>query len=260
MPPVIEARMREAKLRLRAPLARALCALALVAATGCVDAPTSPALVEWLAADGELAAVLPPRSLPDPAEWLAADARGSARVAALADASDQALRHGRMSTAARLRAEAGSLAAASLSGAPDPGLLRRSGEAVDLWLLAVRGSAGTPSAGGLALLDSVAGGRESASASLAAGDTLAAARTLIRTAEQIRGGAPRLALLRVIDRTDARVATLGPASRESERARHLVRTARLALEGDDALRALRRVVYAAQLAGGQELEEIAPEE
>ena len=240
----------------------ALTALLAVSA-GCADAPTAPALAEWLARSEPLAAVLPPEQLPPAGSWLPMSGAtpAAARLSELEGAADAAFRRGQLGAAARYRSEAGVLAATSLHGLPDARLLHTTREAVDLWLLRVERSTGgetSPAVG--ALLRPVMSGRDAAAASLAAGDTVAAARSLVRSAEEIRGVAPRLAVLRVLEGAESRVAALDPRGREAERARHLVSTAREALAADDAVRALQRAVYASQIARGQQLAEVDPEE
>jgi hypothetical protein len=75
-----------------------------------------------------------------------------------------------------------------------------------------------------------------------------AAAHLAAGMEAARAVAPRAVAARVIDRAEERLALLDAATDEADRALRLLRGARLALEERDDPRALRRALYALQLA------------
>lgn len=241
--------------------ARALCVLrcffAGVLLAACADSPTTPrAFVH--PADGELwVAVTVPPGLPELDAWLPylrsigseEEAAAVRQVAELRREADQARLAGQLRSARALNDQAARIAVISLRRMPEPAVLDRSLEAIDLWLRRARSEVDLGRFPVLAgAVEEVSAARSRAVRGLAAGDTSSAVLHIATGAEAIRDQSPAAVALRVLERAEERLRRHPQQSREIDRALHLVYTSREALLSGDPGRALRRALYALQLA------------
>lgn len=242
-----------------APLVHRCILLLCAAATGagCADAPMDPAALEWLPEGRVWAAVLPPDDLADATTWLPYVHAGPAgdaprnRVRLLEQQAAHASRRGDLGRARELREEAVRLAVGSLARAPDAPALQVAVGAVDAWLERVRTGSGATELPALAeALHAVDAARARTGHLLATGDTAAALHELSDASEHIREWAPTAVALRVLSHVEAQLQDSSLSTAETERADHLVRSARESLAADDPVGALHRALYALQVAGG----------
>lgn len=253
---------------LRRAAALVLCLPALLVATACTDLPTGADSFQ-LEADGELwTAVIAPEGLPTAETWLEFAATESAEGAAATEAVTS------LRAAALAARAAGDLRAADaflleavqrsievMTIDPGPGIFLSGAASLDGWERSVRSEVDLSRAPRLsATVEQVARDREAAQAALRDGDPQQAALHLTRAAERVRGWDPQGVALRVLGRVEARLAAEARSPGEGERAAHLVQSAREELLNGRALRAVQRALYALQLAGGNELREIPPED
>lgn len=242
-----------AKFRLSATIPAALTLFALGA---CTDLPSSPTALRILADGRQWVAVAPPERLPDVAMWLpyvsgAAEGGGAAaEVGALQAAAERARREGNPGRAADLRGRALATAVRSLSRSPEPAVFESALGALDQWTARARSTAVAEADALASAVSAVETGRARAAAALTAGDSTAAVAYLGGASEIVREWSPAEVALRVLARAEEAMvsSTRGAASRE--RVRHLARSARQELVDGDPVRALRRALYALQLAAG----------
>lgn len=233
--------------------------LALAALGGaCIDSPTYPGALHWLADDEAWVAVLPPDLLPTATAWARAsrapgDTALVRRVSDLESAAVATLWGGDVTGATVRRAEIVS-ALASVQ-VVDPALVRDASFAVDLWMGRVRDQVvveeGTPLA---AAVDTVSQLRDAAALALSEGDSIAGTVALIDAGERIRAWSPTVVAVRVLGRAEKRVAELPPGNPDGDRARHLIRSSTEAIRSGEPLLALQRALYALQVASGQRLD------
>jgi hypothetical protein len=234
-----------------------LCAAGLLVA--CDEGPTSPKVYTH-PADGQLwAAIIVPEGTPDTRTWLPYIAQGrteegqsvvrSARQ--LQGDAERLRRRGEAETAQRLEEEAAVLVAASLIQAPPPRVLLTGIAALDEWADRARTAALMGEFPELAeRLTNVIALRDQAREALQLGDTLAAVRDLTTAGGLIREHSPALVAHRVLTRAEQRISGLADRDPDAARALRLLRHSREALAQGDAVRALRRALYALQLAEG----------
>jgi hypothetical protein len=243
---------------------RALCALRYTLAglllSACADAPTLPrAFVH--PADGELwVAITAPPGLPDLDTWMPyvrpvgseAETGAVRHVSELRREAEQARQAGRLGVARKLNEQAARVAVISLRRMPEPAVVNSAMEAIDLWLRGVGTEVDLGRFAALqAAVEDVSTARTRAAHSLAVGDTAAAVLQISNAAETIRDQSPSAVALRALVRAEERLRQDPEPTREIDRALHLVRTSREALLSGDSNRALRRALYALQLAERQ---------
>lgn len=256
--------IRRTHLNIRLTLRRsaAVPALSLLMLGGCLDAPTMPEAIEQIAGGEPWVAVPAPASLPDLESWLPYVDRSEpepgetavlARIHALGSEAHSARAHGRLARAAELEREAIRLAVLSLERPIDARVLHGGLQALDGWGDRVEASLDLSLYPGIAgSLELVRSARATAARALESGDTTTAVLELISAAEAIRSHSPSSVALRALGRAEARIhaADSGPTS---DRAIHLIRSARLELVSGDPSRALRRALYALQLIEGRHI-------
>jgi hypothetical protein len=217
---------------------------------GCLDAPTGPGALQQIAGGEAWIAIEEPRALPSLQTWrgyAAPEAREE--MDALAAAARDARRRGSLDRAAELERAAIGVALGSLERTPATRVIDDAIGAIDAWLARVGGSVDTRVYPEVAVsLRRVAVSRQIAHRALAAGDTSAALAELAMAAEAIRSHAPTQVALRVLERSEARLRERDLSGSSMRRALHLVRSAREELTSGDPERALRRALYALQLA------------
>lgn len=238
------------------------CVFAGLLAAACADSPTSPRAYVH-PADGQLwVAVTVPPALPELNAWLpylrspgsVAGAGAVEQVLELQREADEARQAGRLGAARALNDQAARVAVNSLQRMPEPAVLDRALEAIDLWLRRVDSEVELGRFHALSdAVEEVNAARSDAVHALAAADTAAAVLHIASAAETIRGQSPSAVALRVLERAEERLLRHPQRSREIDRALHLVHTSREALLSGDPVRALRRALYALQLAEPQAL-------
>lgn len=235
----------------------ALCLLLV----GCKDAPTVPASLQQLAGGQEWVAIHAPRDLPTAQTWAAyidrqTDSGRAAllRVQELSRRGSEARSHGDLAAAAALEREAERIAIASLSRYPEPAKLQRSLLAVDAWRGLVQADVALERSPELTeALHRVDSARNRSAALLAQGDTTGAVLLLAEASDQIRAFTPTAVALRVLEKVEQRLLTSENRSSAVERALRLLSASRQELLSGDPHRALRRALYALQLADGAEI-------
>jgi hypothetical protein len=234
------------------PLCGALLALGL---TACEDAPLEPRGFTHETSERVWAAVTVPDEVPHARSllpYLGGDLRAGAahEVSALLQEAQRARREGDLLRSWELDASAAVLAAATLERSPDGRLVGEAFRGVDRWLRRVETDVELRS---VAELDSAAARvrefRAAAAESLDRGDTLTAVAQLTRGAVVIRRFAPEVVSYRALVQAEILLSSSPGPDRDGERAIHLLRSAREALAEGDGPRALRRALYALQLAG-----------
>lgn len=215
----------------------------------CEDAPTEPRAYRHETAEGVWVAVTLPAGTPTVLSWLpyVRDEAALARLRGLDESAREARAAGDLTLALALEGEAADAAAAALAAPPPAGVVDRSFDAVERWLAGVRSRAP-----GHDVLDRdvevVREAHRAARSTRQAGDTLAAVRHLAEAAERIRDHAPEAVANRALLRAEALLRADADPTAETERAVHLVRSARHALAVGEPVRAMRRALYAVQLA------------
>lgn len=250
------------------PVRRCLVAVCLLGGTvACRDSPTVPHALQQLAGGEGWLAVSVPEGLPALATWLPYLDRASpegavvgVRVRALEQSAVRARRAGQLQLASDLDREAVRLAVGALHRAPEPAVLRRGLAAAELWTQRIRSQPQLETAPELiASLVAVDSARAGAVRALTSGDTTTAVLLLAQAAERIRWHAPEAVALRVLTRVESQLRSDGAATTPAgERALYLVRSAREELVVGSPTRALRRALYALQLAEGRELRAVPP--
>lgn len=240
---------------------RALAAIIACVLAGCVDAPTVPRVYTH-PADGELwIAVTVPAGLPDLDTWLpyVAEPRDGGdtvsalgRIRSFRRQADEARRADAHSRASALERQAVRVAIHSLDRMPEPHVLSGAISALDMWTRRAEAEVDFQHHPELErAVGDVHSAREAAARLLARGDTAAAVIHLVEGAERVREQAPAAVALRVLDRVEARIRGEAEDDPALERALRLFRGARQALVTGDSRRALRRALYALQLAEGR---------
>lgn len=233
--------------------------LALLA--GCADAPTVPASIRQLAGGEEWVAVAAPRDLPGLRSWLPyldpsspAGAAALARVRELSGEAEQARRVGRIARAAAYEAEAERVAVVALARHPAPMELQRALFAIDAWTDRVRAEGSPERTPRISeALAEVESARGHAGTLLARGDTTSAVLQISRAAGRIRSLTPTEVALRVLARAEEGLRERPADDPGVERALHMLASSREELLHGDARRALRRALYALQLAHGNQV-------
>lgn len=228
---------------------------------GCKDAPTVPASLQQLAGGQEWVAMPAPRDLPGLSTWLPHLERGSqqgaavvARIEELTQRADGARREGRLAQAAELEQEAERIAVLSLARFPEAGDLLRAMYAVDFWAARVQAEVALERAPELAAaLEEVKRSRVLAAAQLSSGDTTSAVLHLAAASQKIRSFTPTAVALRVLSRAEEQLRARPARGPAVERALHLLNSSRQELLTGDPRRALRRALYALQLAHGDQV-------
>jgi hypothetical protein len=231
---------------------------AAVLFAACDEGPTAPTVYTH-PADGKLwAAIVVPNGTPDARTWLPYVAQGrpegqavvrSAR--SLQAEAERLRRRGEAEAAQRHDEQAAALLAESVSRMPPPHVLHRAFSALDEWTDRARTAAlaGEFPEVSDRMARVLALGVEAREA-LQRGDTVAALRDLTAAGALVREQAPALVAHRVLARAEERIADLAPRDPEAARALRLLRHSRESLAQGDAVRALRRALYALQLADG----------
>ncbi|HET7276143.1 MAG TPA: hypothetical protein VFI91_13325 [Longimicrobiaceae bacterium] len=187
--------------------------LALIV-SACEDSPVGPDAVIRTAAGSEWVAIRVPEQLPDLSDW-------------------ESTPHGQ------------------LPPMPEPTVLLHSFSALDSW--GERVSEEVPR-GRFPQLDSAVATVEVstllAKDALASGDSVGALHQLARAAGAVRTFSPQSVAHNIISRAEQRMAAEQLEGEQADRAGRLFRAARAALDEGDALLALRRGIYALQLAAG----------
>lgn len=216
-------------------------------------------------ADGrQWVAVAPPEQLPDLATWLpyvsGETASGSvlAEVRELQRRAEQARASGELQRAAELRRLAVETAVHSLARLPEPRVFEAGLVAVDQWVVRARTTVVADASALAAAVIEVEQERTRTAEALAAGDSAAAVVHLAAASERIRDWSPAEVALRVLERAEAAMVSSARGAASRERVRHLAQSARRELVEGDPVRALRRALYALQLAAGSGLPEPAP--
>lgn len=236
---------------------RAAVVAAVLAMSACLDAPTVPEAVQQIAGGEAWVAIPEPRDLPTLDTWMPygpAGERGAAvraRIDALLDESREAAYAGDLEWSTQLRTEATRIAVLSVERLPEPHVMAGAVRSVEEWAERVRIGVD------LRVYPEVASSVRrverslgAARAALEAGDTTAAIIPLSDASERIRRHGPTSVALRVLDAAEARLRARAPSPPVLERAVHLIRSARHELVGGEPSRALRRALYALQLADG----------
>lgn len=186
-----------------------------LAVGACDQIPTGPESYRQIAGGEEWVAIAAPAGLP-PAGWMQGQQAGMGRV--------------------------------------EPRVLLNGLSALDRWTTRVALEADLEASPALAISHGrVVEARRLATEALAAGDTSAAMLRIQEAAEVIRGHAPPAVALRVLERTEAVLEAKPEGTPGVARALRLLRSARAELEAGEGLPALRRALYALQLAEGKGL-------
>lgn len=225
---------------------------------GCKDAPTVPIALQQLAGGEEWVAMPAPRELPGLESWLPYADRQTpqgrealARVHEMSTAAEHARTAGRLLEATRLEREAERIAVLSLASFPAPRELQRSLYALDFWADRVEAEVALDRAPELAAaLAEVKTAQAHARSLLVAGDTTSAVLQIARASERVREFTPTAVALRVLARVEGRLQAQSGRDAAVDRALHLLASARQELLTGDPRRALRRALYALQLAHG----------
>lgn len=232
-----------------------LCAVLVLGA--CKDAPTGPRMVQQGAGGEEWVAMTLPAGLPSLATWLPyleSDRQGHAKLEVVHRLRrDAALEReaGRYGAASALTRDATRAALGSIAKPPDPLVLVQAVAALRVWSERVRLDVPLDRHPELAASwQAVESAREAAEAALLEGDTLAAVHAIGAAAERIVEHSPAAVVLRVVERAEARLAANDLPVPQRERAAHLLGTARQEMHVGDHVRALRRALYALQIADG----------
>lgn len=224
----------------------------------CKDAPTVPTALQQLAGGEEWVAMPAPRELPGLESWLPyADGESPqgrealARVHQASAAAERARAEGRLLEATRLEREAERITVLSLARFPAPRELRQSLYALDFWSDRVESEVALDRAPEMAAaLAEVKAARAHARSLLAAGDTTSAVLQIAHASERVREFTPTAVALRVLARVEGRLQAQEGRDAAVDRALHLLASARQELLTGDPRRALRRALYALQLAHG----------
>jgi hypothetical protein len=228
---------------------------------GCKDAPTVPSALQQLAGGEEWVAIPAPRELPGLESWLPYADRETPEgrealglVQELSAAAERARGAGRLLEATRLEREAERVAVLSLARFPAPQELQRSLYALDFWADRVEAEVALDRAPEIAAaLAEVKTARARAVTLLAAGDTTSAVLQMAAASERVREFTPTAVALRVLARVEGRLQPQAGRDPALGRALHLLASARQELLTGDPRRALRRALYALQLAHGSAL-------
>jgi hypothetical protein len=233
-------------------------AFLLVSLAACEDAPLEPRGFTHDTGERVWAAVTVPDGLPDARTWLAFIGEESttdspAILELLADAQ-RGRRSGDLPGARALEDSAALRAAGMVTRALDVQTLGWALWGLDRWARRVETDVDLRSAPDIeAASVLVRAHRLAATQSLERGDTSAAVIHLTRGSIVVRGYAPEVVAHRALTHAEALLAAVAPQDgdlhdRDRERAVHLLRSSRDALGEGDAPRALRRALYALQLA------------
>lgn len=237
--------------RLRIGIA-ALAAALLVGA--CSDAPTMPAAMQQIAGGEAWIAVPAPEGLPDLSTWmplLESESGARMRVEALSARATAARLDGDVEHAAALEREAVGAAVRFITVSPDAEVISRAMDAIGRWRHAVGEDVDPRVYPGVAATSaSVGEAMAAAETALAEGDTVSALLWISDAAAGIREHTPAAVALRVLGRAESQLRASGVRGPVLERAVHLIRSARHELVDGDPSRALRRALYALQLAEG----------
>lgn len=237
--------------RLRNGIA-ALTATLLVGA--CSDAPTTPAAMQQIAGGEAWIAVPAPEGLPDLATWtplLGQESGARTRVEALSARAKAARLDGDLEHAAALEREAVGAAIRFITVSPDPELISRAMDAIAQWRDAVGEDVDPRVYPQVAATHAAVGeAMAAAEAALTDGDTVSALLRISDAAAGIREHTPEAVALRVLSRAESQLRASGVRGPVLDRAVHLIRSARHELVDGDPSRALRRALYALQLAEG----------
>lgn len=228
---------------------RSLCVLLLLGTAACEDAPTEPRAYRHETAEGVWVAVTLPAGTPTAQSWspYVSDEAALAGLRRLYEAASAARAGGDLTRALALEEDATARAAAALTTPPPARVVDRGFDAVERWLAGVRSRA--PGHDGLDRdVEAVRASHRAAEGARQAGDTLAAVRHLAAAAARIRDHAPEAVANRALLRAETLLRADADPSAETERAVHLVRSARHALAVGEPVRAMRRALYAVQLA------------
>lgn len=199
-------------------------------------------------------AVPAPAGLPDLATWspLLPEESGARMRAGALTASAKAARYdGDLEHADELDREAVRTVVRAITTTPEPGVVSGAMAALARWSDAV-GEDVDPrvypevAASRAVVAEAVA----AAETALASGDTASAVLRIADAAAEVRSHTPAAVALRVLGRAESRLRASAPPRPVLERAVHLIRSARHELVDGDPSRALRRALYALQLAGG----------
>ncbi len=223
--------------------------------SACDAGPTAPTSFVHRV-DGETwVAVAEPAGLPDAATWLPYLRAGdppAMRFRELRREAGRARGAADPARAAALEAEAARVAAEGIAVPPDAETVLRAIAALDGWLARAEGRL---EGGGFPALDGAVAGvaalRREAAAALARNDVPGAAVLVTRAAAEVREWSPRGVGMRLIALAESRIASDATPSQDLRRARRLLRTAREALATGDDTRALKRALYALQIADAE---------
>ncbi len=226
-----------------------------------------PASLQQLAGGEEWVAMPAPADLPSVETWLPYVERStpegreaSAHIRALSGQAVAARRAGRLEEATLLDREAQRVAVLALSRFPEPAVLQRAIFAVDFWADRVQAEVALERSPGMAqALGEVRSSQASAVTLLASGDTTSAVLHLANASERIRAYTPTAVALRVLARVEEQLRAHPDRGSGMDRALHLLASARQELLSGDPRRALRRALYALQLAYGNEVPAAAEE-
>lgn len=235
--------------------------LVLALASGCRDAPTVPASLQQLAGGEEWVAMPAPPGLPTLESWLPYVERSTpegraahARIRALAGQAELARADGRLEEASLLERESQRMAVLALARYPEPRVLQEALFAVDFWADRVESEVALDEAPEMAdALDEVRDSHGRAALLLERGDTTSAVLHLSEASERIRAFTPTSVALRVLARVEERLRARPTRDSGVRRALHLLASSRQELLTGDPRRALRRALYALQLAHGNEV-------
>lgn len=242
--------------------------VALLAPVACADLPTGPEVIQ-LQADGEFwTAIVPPAGLPSIDSWLDSLPQGHPDAVALADQvatlraeAGEARSRGDFERADELLFQATRQVVEGMDQPPATRALLTGLASLDSWERSLHADIDLSRTPALAAtVTAVAEDRAAADAALRAGDDRTAAALLTRGAERIRLWAPTGVALQVLNRVDARLASAALSAGINDRTAHLVESARYELLNGNPYRAVQRALYALQLASGQQLYEIPPDE
>jgi hypothetical protein len=238
----------------------ATCAVLLLAVlSACDDGPTAPGVYTHPVNGHVWAAVIVPETTPELRTWLPYLRPSSAEAEATlqqvrslhADAEKQR-RLGNLEAAREKEEAATLLAARSLTHTPATHVLLTSLSALNLWAdraaFALAGGE-FPELGASAR--EVRARRAAAAEALQLGDTTSAVVELTLASAVIRAHSPGAMAYRALEEAERRVAEQSPSDPDAARATRLLRNAREALASGDDKRALRRALYALQLADSQ---------
>jgi hypothetical protein len=244
----------------------------VVSLAACEDAPLEPRGFAHDTGERVWAAVTVPEGLPDARTWLAfigdQSTTDSPAVLELLAEGQLARRSGDLPSARALEDSAALRAAGMVTRAPDIQVLGWALWGLDRWARRVETDVGLRSAPDIETASvRVREHRLAATQALERGDTSAAVIHLTRGSVVVRGYAPEVVAHRALAHAEALLAAVATQDgdlhdRDRERAIHLLRSSRDALGEGDGPRALRRALYALQLAAASttvpELEAVEP--